>query len=216
MKRGWRLPSTTDMSSKNNLGEEFAIEWLACHGLRVERFSKAQRRQSKTPDFRVFKGTEFVLYCESKHVQYDDWLDKQLANAQPLEIVGGPRHDPTYNRPADRIHDAAKQFEAVNGDGQFSNLLIFTNSDTHCGFPDLLSVLTGEFHAEGGAVDPIFKQISEGRIRDEKLTIDLYVWLNEWKGKQQKGTLYFNAGSKHYVALSTLLGSDPAKHRSVR
>jgi len=64
-------------------------------------------------------------------------------------------------------------------------------------------------------VDPIFKQISEGRIREQKLTIDLYVWLNEWKGKQQKGTLNFNAGSKHYAALSALLGSDPPNHRRV-
>jgi hypothetical protein len=142
------------MSSKENLGEEFAIEWLARHGLRAERFSKAQTRQSKTPDFRVFKGTEFVLYCESKHVKYDEWLDKQLADAQPLEVVGGLRHDPIYNRLADRI-------------------------------------------------------------RAEKLTVDLYVWLNKSKGQQQKGTLYFNAGSKHYVALSALLGSDPAKHRRV-
>jgi len=203
------------MSNKKNLGEEFAVEWLTRHGLRAERFTKLEMRQSKTPDFRVFKSTEFAFYCESKHVQYDEWLDRQLANAQPLEIVGGLRHDPIYNRLADRIHDAAKQFEAVNPDHEFPNVLIFTNSDTHCGFPDLLSVLTGNFHAEGGVVDPIFKHISEGRIREEKLTIDLYVWLNEWKGKQQKGSLYFIAGSKHYVGLSAVLGSNPANHRHV-
>lgn len=33
----------------------------------------------------------------------------------------------------------------------------------------------------------LFKQISEGRIREEKLTIDLYVWLNEWKGRRRIG-----------------------------
>jgi hypothetical protein len=51
---------------KKNLGEEFAIQWLARHGLRAERFSTVEMRQSKTPDFRVFKDTELVLYCESK------------------------------------------------------------------------------------------------------------------------------------------------------
>jgi hypothetical protein len=60
-----------------------------------------------------------------KHVQYDEWLDKQLAAAQPLEIGGGLRHDPIYNRLADRIHNAANQFEAVNPDRQFPNVLIF-------------------------------------------------------------------------------------------
>ncbi len=198
-----------------NLGEQFAVEFLARHGLRAERFSKAEMKQSKTPDFRVFKGSEFVLYSESKHVQYDEWLDKQLENAEPLEIVGGLRHDPLFNRLADRIHDAAKQFDAVNHDHEFPNVLIFTNSDTHCGFPDLLGVLTGNFYAESGAVEPIYKQVSEGRIRDEKLTIDLYVLLNEWKGTEQNGLLYFNNGSKQYAALSALLGSDPAKHRRI-
>lgn len=123
------------MSSKNNLREEFAIEWLVRHGLRAERFTKMEMRQSKTLDFRVFKGTEFVFYCESKHVQFDEWLDKELASAQPLEIVGGLRHDPIYNRLADRIHDAAKQFEAVNPDHEFPNVLIFTNSILIADFP---------------------------------------------------------------------------------
>jgi len=203
------------MSSRQNLGEQFALEFLARHGLRAERFSKSEIGQGKTPDFRVFKTDEFVLYCESKHVRYDDWLDKQLENAEPFEIVGGLRHDPIFNRLAGHIHNAAKQFNAVNADHEFSNILIFTYSDTHSRFTDLLSVLTGNFYAEGGAVEAIHKEVSEGRIREEKLTIDLYVWLREWKSKQQKGTRYFNNGSKHYAALSALLGSDPANHHRV-
>jgi len=155
------------MTSRENLGEEFAIEWLARHGLRAERFSKTETRQGKTPDFRVFKDDEFVLYCESKHVQYDDWLDKQLENAKPLEIVGGLRRDPIFNRLASHIHEAAKQFHAVNAVHGFPNALIFTNSDTHCGFTDLLVAITGNFYAEGGAVEPTYKEILEGRIREE-------------------------------------------------
>jgi hypothetical protein len=62
---------------------------------------------------------------------------------------------------------------------------------------------------------PIYKEVSEGRIREEKLTIDLYDWLNEWKGDQQKGSALFTEGSEHYVSLSALLGSDPARHRHV-
>jgi hypothetical protein len=90
---------------------------------------------------------------------------------------GGLRHDPIYNRLADRIHEAAKELHAVNLDHEFPNVLIFTNSDTHCGFTDLLGVLTGNFYAEGGTIEPIYKEISEGRIREEKPTIDLYVQL---------------------------------------
>jgi hypothetical protein len=201
-------------SSGGNLGEQFAISFLSKYELRVERFTKDEMRHGKTPDFRVFKGGDFVFYSEAKHVQHDEWLDKQLETAKPLELVGGLRHDPIFNRLADRIHDAARQFKSVNSSREFPNVLIFTNSDRQCGFPDLRGVLTGNFYAEGGHVEPIYKSISEGRIREEKLTIDLYVWLNEWKGYGQKGSMYFVEG-KHYEYLCKLLGTDPSQHRRV-
>ncbi|GAC1440521.1 MAG: hypothetical protein NVS1B11_32350 [Terriglobales bacterium] len=103
----------------------------------------------------------------------------------------------------------------MNHDHEYANVLVFTNSDAHCGFPDLLAVLTGNFYAESGAVEPIYKNISEGRIREEKFTVDLYVWFNEWKGPEQEGSYYFNNGSRHYATLCSLLGSDPTRHRSV-
>lgn len=36
-----------------------------------------------------------------------------------------------------------------------------------------------------------------------------------WKGKQRNGSALFIGGSKHYAALSALLGSDPTNHRHV-
>ncbi len=172
-------------------------------------------RKSKPPDFRIFREDRFILYCEAKHVQYDEWLDKQLATVKPLELVGGLRSDPVFNRLSGHIHSAAQQFDAVNHEREFPNVLVFTNSDNHCGFPDLLGVLTGNFYAESGAVEPIYKNISEGRIREEKLMIDLSLWFDERKGIQQKGSLFFSRGSKHYAALCALLGSDPSRHRRV-
>lgn len=65
-----------------------------------------------------------VQQCEWKHVQYDEWLGKQLKTAKRLEIVGGLRHDPIFNRLADRIHDATKQFGAVNRDHESPNVLV--------------------------------------------------------------------------------------------
>ena len=198
-----------------NSGEEFAVAFLARHGLRVMRFSKAERRKSKTPDFRVFKGDQFILYCEAKHVQHDDWLDKQLATAKPLELVGGLRPDPIFNRLSSHIHQAAQQFDGVNHEHESPNVLVFANSDNHCGFPDLLGVLTGNFYAESGAVYAIYKNVSEGRIREEKLLIDLYLWFDEWKGSQQKGSVFLNERSKHFAALCALLGYGPSQLRHV-
>jgi hypothetical protein len=196
-----------------NLGEQVAIDFCLSYGLRCERFTKAEIRSGKTPDFRVYKDKQLVFYCEAKHVQHDDWLDKQLEKARPGEIVGGLRPDPIFNRIAGHIHQAAKQFEAVNHDHQYPNVLVFTNSDRLCKFDDLVSTLTGNLYAEGGTVEPIYRSVSEGRIREEKSTIDLYVWFNEWRqGKKQS---FFIEGSPHYPALCALLGSDPTRHRHV-
>jgi hypothetical protein len=198
-----------------DIAEQTAISFMEQHGLRCERFNAAELRKGKTPDFRVWKGADLVLYCEAKHIQHDEWLDRQLDNVQPPKLAGGARPDPVFNRLTDRIHEAAKQFNAVNADRFLPNVLVFTNSDDQCGFFDLIAVLTGNFYAEGGAVEPIYKQYSEGRIKEEKFRIDLYVWYNEWKCDSVKPQMYFNSGSQHYVAICNLLGSDPAQHHRV-
>lgn len=75
-----------------NIGEQNALDRLAKYG-RCERFTDRQMQLGKTPDFRVFKGTEFVFYGEAKHVQDDTWLADQLNVAPPMTLVGGLRHD---------------------------------------------------------------------------------------------------------------------------
>ncbi len=196
-------------------GERVALDLLIRHGLRGERFSKDEMKKSKTPDFRVFKDDQFIFFCEAKHVQYDDWLDKQLDEAPPLKLVGGLRPDPVYNRLTTHIHTAAKQFLAVNPEHKSPNVLVFTNSDHHCGMTDLVSVLTGNSYSDSGSIDPIFKEFSEGRIREEKHWIDLYVWHNDFAGIKHAEQLFWNNGSPHCQTLCTLLGSDPKKHRRV-
>jgi hypothetical protein len=195
--------------------ERFAADYLKRHDLRTERFKKGEMRVGKTPDYRVFKEADFVVYCEAKHVQHDDWLDKKLAESRPLQLVGGLRPDPIFNRLTAHIHTAHKQFIAVNPDHAHPNILMFYNSDRHCSFTgDLLGVLTGNFYGEGGVVDPIFKEFSDGRIKYEKMTIDVYVWWDSWKGDQAP-RLWFWRNSQHYANASALLGSDPAGHRKV-
>jgi hypothetical protein len=200
---------------KFDIAEQTAISFMEQHGLRCERFSPEEMRKSKTPDFRVWREAELALYCEAKHIQHDEWLVRHLDNAPPLQFVGGARPDPVFNRLTDRIHEAAKQFNAVNPDEALPNVLVFANSDHQCGFPDLISVLTGNFYAEGGAVEPIYKQYSEGRIKEEKYRIGLYVWHDDWRGGSQKPKMFFTRGSRHYITICTLLGSDPTHHHHI-
>ena len=202
--------------SSLNVGEQVAVEFFAKYRLRCERFTEREMRQGKTPDFRVFKETEFVLYGEAKHVQEDTWLDDQLNAAPPMTIVGGARPDPAFNRLSAHIHIAAKQFHAVNPNRDYPNVLVFTSSDRGCMFTDLVSTLTGNFYAESGAIDPIYKNISEGRIREQKFTIDLYVFKDDFPGGRNNEHIYFqNQGSKPYLRLCELLSSDPSHHKVI-
>ena len=56
--------------------EKFVVNLLADKGLRAERFSKSEMRQSKTPDFRVFHGEELKFYCEIKSIEKDSGREK--------------------------------------------------------------------------------------------------------------------------------------------
>jgi hypothetical protein len=196
-----------------NLGEQFARAYWARNGLKAERFSDVEISQGKTPDFRVFKSGDLVAYCEAKHVQHDDWLDKKLKTAKPLELAGGLRHDPIFNRLVGHIHKAYKQFTAVNPNREYPNVLVFLNSDNQCDNRDLVAVMTGNFYIEGGGAERIYSAYSDGRIKEEKFAIDLYVWFDVSKGEDQKGFHYFIKNGPHYAALCALLASDPSTHR---
>ncbi len=196
-----------------NLGEQFAEVYWERHGLKAERFSTAEIGQGKTPDFRVLRSGKLVAFCEAKHIQYDDWLDEKLETARAGELVGGLRHDPIFNRLVGHVHKAYKQFTAVNPNREYPNVLVFMNSDKQCDNRDLVAVMTGNAYIEGGGVESIYTAYSEGRIKEEKFAIDLYLWFDESKGEGQKGFHYFISNGPHYAALCALLGTDPSKHR---
>ncbi len=132
-----------------------------------------------------------------------------------MTIEGGTRHDPAFNRLSAHIHEAAKQFCAVNPAHEYPNVLVFTSSDRGCTFTDLISTLTGNFYGESGVIDPIYKNVSEGRIKEDMFLIDLYVFKDDFPGGKPYEHVYFQKDSKHYLRLCELLGSDPASHRVV-
>jgi hypothetical protein len=141
-------------------------EFLAKKGLTATEFQKQERRNGKTPDFRVLHNDVFAFFCEVKTIQKD--------------MTDGLRNDPVFNRLTDDIHAAVKQFDAVNSKVAAPNVLALINHDQSCVFSDLIAVLTGNFIAENDKPDPIYKQFSEGRIKDEKTRIHLFLWLDDF------------------------------------
>lgn len=186
--------------------EERVKAYLEKLGFTCDTFSKEEKRVSKTPDFRVSQMNDFLFFCEVKSSQEDCWLDEQLESAISGEIVGGTRNDPIFNRLATHIHTALKQFSIVNPDEQFPNVLAMVNHDNNCGFNDLLGVLTGNFYADDGKAYPIYKQFSEGRIRDEKMRIHLFIWLDDFKPNQ---LLFSQTNEVLHLKLCQWFGAKP-------
>ncbi len=186
--------------------EQFFLE----QDLVPERFTKAESRSRKTPDFKVLKDEELMFLCEVKDILEDEKLDELLDDAEPGEMVGYGGNDPTYNRVAAKIHQAAKQFEAVNSGHQSPNVLAFFNMDDTCDWMDIIAVITGGLPCEDGSWFDGFLKFSEGRIKDDKWSIDLYLWMEE-----DGETKYFftERRDQHHELLLRLFGIDEERIR---
>jgi hypothetical protein len=156
--------------------EELAAEFLTSRGIQAARVE--EDRFAKTPDFRLMKEGRLVAYCEVKTFEQDVWLEKMLAHAKPGELAGCARNDPIYNRISNAIHNAARQMDTVNQNHEVLNVLVMVNRDGQAKYRDLVSVVSGQWDPLAGIHDKTRGQFSEGRIRDEKCRIDLYVWLD--------------------------------------
>lgn len=183
--------------------EDRVKTYLKNRGLTADRFSKAEKRRGKTPDFRVLLNGNVLFYCEVKSSPKDRWLGKQLSNAIPCELVGGARNDSIFNRLTTDVYDAAKQFNAVNKDQKHPNVLALVNHDDMCGFNDLLGILTGNFFANNGDVYPIYRQFSHGRIKDEKGNIHLFIWLDDHAPAR---LLFSQTDEAHHATLCATFG----------
>jgi hypothetical protein len=143
--------------------ELLVAEFLKTKGLSPQRFGKAEHT-SETPDFRLLSGEVLVGFCEVKSRVYTPWE--------------GVEKDTTTDGLSADIHKAVSQFDAVNPELTAYNLFALVNHEPGLDWMDLDNVLTGNFYADSGEVYPIYRRVSEGRIRMEKRRIDLYMWFN--------------------------------------
>ncbi len=193
--------------------EAVVEQFLGTYGLATERYRKSERRSGKTPDYKVLQDERLVFFCEVKNSEKDRWLDDLLDQADSGEVVGGLRSDPIFNRLTSHIHNARKQFDAVNPDQDKPNVLAFHNEDKRAGFLDLLAVTTGNFFADDGKVFPIYKNFSEGRIKADVERIHLFIWLDEYKPFR---FLFNTISSRHQGELCSVFRFDPSGIMLVR
>lgn len=119
-----------------------------------------------TSDFEVKKDSTIKFYCEVKNIDEDS-------------CVSSLKNDPTFNSISAHIHKATKQLRNLNPERKFFNVIGFYNQNSSCNVNDLIDMITGNFHADNGISYPIYKNISEGRIKPDLQHIDLMIWLDE-------------------------------------
>jgi hypothetical protein len=187
--------------------EILVAEFLSSRKFQCIRFSVDEIGRGPTPDFRVYQGAEFCFFCEVKSIDKDKWLDDQLDSVPPGTIAGGVRPDPVFNRLVSDIHQAIKQFDAVNPDTKHPNVLAFVNHDSICGIHDLYGVYTGNFLSDDGSKNSIYKKYSDGRIKKEKLKIHMFLWLNVLGNHH---FMFTGVDTAHHNNLCKWLEKDPS------
>jgi hypothetical protein len=201
--------------SKLSSDEALVLGYWQGEGFEVGSFAKHEMRDFKTPDFRLSRDGVEVALCEVKSFQRDEWLENQLKNSSPGELVGGLRPDPIFNRIANAVHTAFRQFDSVNSDHRLLNFLFLANHDTSAKPEDLDRVLTGYENPRMGVLEPTCVQFSGGRIREEKHKIDLYVWLDILRNGRL-GSKYRVLGNQRTQGkVCELLGIDPKTVRGI-
>lgn len=185
-------------------------EYLASRGFEVRGFEKQAVRLAKTPDFQLLRDGRLAAYCEVKSFTKDCWLDEQLAQTGPGELAGSLRLDPIYNRISNAVHTAAQQLRSANSAHKFLNFLVLVNHDKAAKREDLVSVLTGKWDPLHGMHDATHAQYSNGRIREEKREIDLYLWVDSFAEHEPfKCRLVFFGNDKTRDRVCNMLEIDP-------
>jgi hypothetical protein len=178
-------------------------------GLEVRKFMKSELRTGKTPDFKVLdsKSDKLLFYCEVKSISKDNWLDERIAEVPSGQIAGGLHNDPIFNRLTTDIYQSIKQFDTINPDISIPNGLVFVNHDDFCGFLDLIGVPTGNAMTENLGVMPIYRLYSEGRIREKKARIHLFIWLDDFRSDR---LLFNQTDENHHKLLCNIMNMDPS------
>lgn len=182
------------------------IELLTREGLEVKKLDEQEGK--RTPDLIAHAGGKLAFYCEVKSILEDSWLEDLVSKApEGMLIPVEEKNDSTHSRITTKVHEAAAQFRSVNPEGEHPNILAIVNHDTrYSDFRTLRRTVTGKFYTDEGKGYPICCRYSEGRIKDEKREIDLYLWVEHDKIVY---CLFAGKDNKAYADLCAYLGLNP-------
>ena len=143
--------------------------------------TKIRESNKTTPDFTFVRDGQRVFVAELKEIErYAASEDRGWTIPKPgdTHYPFAHRTDNAVSRVADKIHQAYRQLR----DFPPPRVLILLNHDSRVDMKDLEEAFTGEQvygNAAFSYVNRISKKITEGKIKEEKGKIDLYIWIDK-------------------------------------
>lgn len=99
---------------------------------------------------------------------------------------------------------------SVNPDHAAINVLAMVNYDKKASMKDLISIITGNFMAEGGKRLPLDRWLAGGRVATDKQEIDAFLWFDPHKRKDPFIGVNCNVCDRH-LRVCGLFKPDPEK-----
>jgi len=166
----------------NIIHEQYISELFQSHyGINLLKIPEEGGKKGKTPDFEYCENGRRIFVCELKVFEkmkpsvdrgYEIW-------ETPNGFIWGKKGSNAYNRISKDIAEAYKQLEIYDE----VKILIILNLAPVLYFIDLEDIIRGHGVQEfdnGTIIQDIYvKRASEGRIKNIKRKIDLYIWIHK-------------------------------------
>jgi hypothetical protein len=146
--------------------------------------TKVPETKCPMPDFEFVRDNQRLFVAELKDIEHQPMSEKAgwTLPGPDDECPVAHRTDNAVRRVANKIHDAFKQL----GNFTCPRVLIFLNHDSMVDEKDLMEAFTGQLPYSNGVItviNTVSKGIANGRIREEKTQIDLYIWIQKENDK---------------------------------
>lgn len=146
--------------------KELAISYFMSKSIDAKHFPK--QKEGKKPDFELYLEKRLFGFCELKSI-----VDYEFS---------GLRHDPTYNKIQNKIHEAASQLKNANPEHSVANIIFFINHTDKVGWADLWLVLTGQVMPHDQPSEIVdFTYLKRIVEKDDLAVVDYIIWADTCK-----------------------------------
>jgi hypothetical protein len=145
---------------------------------------KLPKGSTKTADYELMASGSRIAVVEVKTLEAQPMSEARgwTIEHQSEHTWSGTRRDNAPRRVASHVHGAAKQLEHYTN----PKVLVFLNEESFADVRDLDEAVQGTLmygsESAGYVINTASMRIAEGRIRDERWLIDLYIWIEPRRG----------------------------------